>query len=157
MKKRWYLIATVVVIAVILVALFKWKESDNVEINSSAYMYTEKGDISKRVDTELIGSFNLKNYNFRGELKIDGIHFTNVLFSSGMGITSFEGNEGDLLGQIYYIHKQKKYIIEITNKELYKKLTGKNYNNFPLIISSPSNTIDEAKQNYSDIKERRDH
>ncbi|MEC0239964.1 hypothetical protein P4H66_08910 [Paenibacillus dokdonensis] len=140
------------VVIIILWIINNWKIADNIDINSNSFIFQQNGDFNSEVKATLTGSYNSKRKQFEGKLSINGLTFPNVLFTSGLALTSHDGKETDVLGIIYFDNKTERYAIELTDEKIYEKLTGKKYNNSPLIISSPASSIEEANNIHDDLE-----
>ncbi|MGQ8874938.1 hypothetical protein [Paenibacillus sp. TSA_86.1] len=130
---------------VIVFILSGCNDLEKMDITSPSYMFSENSEIASEVKVSLIGIFNKKENAFEGSLAIHDNTFEKVIFMHKSLLISYEGAKRTVLGDIYLDKQAKQFAINITEPELYMKLTNEKYQNEGLVISAPASNLEEAK------------
>ena len=127
----------------------------DININSTALIYGNETE--KTSEISMKGEYNTKKHNFTGSLDIGAeIKLENIIFSPGSGLISYNKTLRQYLGQIFFDYESLKFTIEITDQELYHKLTQSNIDENKIItITSPAKTLEEAKQINMELKNQK--
>ena len=135
-------------LCVIFTATSCSKPNEKILINSPAYMYS--GMVSKPLDVIIDGYFDKKEHLFKGSISFGGkTKLENVLFFSGTGLISYKGKDRTNLGQILFDEENHNYSMQISDSQFIELLTNqKNNEKEMLIISSPAENAEEAKEIY---------
>ncbi|MBU5670235.1 hypothetical protein [Paenibacillus brevis] len=146
-----------VALAIIFLSLLLLSCTDSkkeIDISNSAYLYGN--EVKETSEIKMKGEYDTKKHSFIGSLSIgNGITFDNITFSSGSGLISYNKATRAYLGQIFFDHNSLELTIEITDKDLYQKLTHSiNDGEKKITITSPATNIEDAKRINSELKNK---
>ncbi|WP_284236784.1 hypothetical protein [Paenibacillus glycanilyticus] len=117
-----------------------------IDTDKPAFIYGDT--LNEQTSLQLKGDYDKKNHGFSGWLMIgDHIKLEHVLITSGFSLISYVGKERTEVGQVFFDYKTARISFEVTDPELYKRITSKSYDGVSkLIISSPASNAEEAKR-----------
>ncbi|OAB48478.1 hypothetical protein [Paenibacillus antarcticus] len=147
------LLKTLIIVIWSLTLISCTDSKKEINIKNAAFIYGSETE--KIIEVSMKGEYDTKDHNFIGSLVIgDEIKLENVLFSSGTGLISYIKTSRSYLGQIFFDYQSLKFTIEITDQDLYHKLTKSNNDgNKKITITSPAKNIEEAKRINKELKD----
>ncbi|WP_435923266.1 hypothetical protein [Paenibacillus sp. DYY-L-2] len=143
MRKDYF---SLVILLVVVILTSCTNRTEKILITSPAYMYSNT--VSEPIDVIIDGYFDKKEHLFKGSITFDDkIKLENVLFFPGTGLISYKGKERTNIGQIFFNEENFSYSIQIAYPQFTELLTNQKGNKTDmLIISSPANSIEQAKE-----------
>lgn len=149
MRKYGVLLGTLLLLLLSIGCSNRYQE---IHINSPAYMYSDDTEQVMKIQVE--GRYDIREDYFKGSISFGtDIKLNNVLFSSGVGLVSYEGAQRSFLGQIYCDFDKGTYSIRLDDAEFIERLTKQKHSKgTQFIVSSPALNKKEAEEIYTTLK-----